>query len=170
MSLVDLPENVKHRFSQARGVPKKSWIESAREKIQFIKRQRHHFPDLATLEDKTEQSKLADILRQHQEIPETAKDQAARKIIDFTRKMTQDEYEIFRIHIILSDMIRDVDTGLLSDVKMQEGDTLPFGFTDTQQIRDTFDTFDQMANRNSIGAKGDYRSTNHDQRHGPGNG
>ena len=144
-----LPENVKHRFAQARGVPKVSFIEKAREKIRFIKSQRYHFPDLYTIGVQSEEDQLNDVLRRHQEVPETAKDVAARKILEFTGELTQDEYEVFRIHVILSDMIRDVNgpDPLLTDAMLKEGETLPFGFESVQQIRDTYDTFEQLADQ-----------------------
>jgi hypothetical protein len=142
-----LPEEVKHRFAQARGVPKQSWIESVKEKIDFVKSQKHHFPDLYTIGNIAEEDKLADVLRQHQEVPESAKDQAARKVLEFTRNLTQDQYEVFRIHVILSDMMRDIDTELLTDRGLKEGETLPFGFKSVQEIKDTFETFDQLADQ-----------------------
>jgi DNA repair protein RadC len=144
-----LPEHVKHRFAQHRGVPKVSWIEKAREKIQFVRSQRYHFPDLYTIGNQREEDQLNDVLRQHQEVPETAKDFAARKILEFTRDLSQDEYEVFRIHVILSDMMRDINgpNPLLTDAMLKEGETLPFGFKNVQEIRDTYDTFEQLADQ-----------------------
>ena len=156
-----LPENVKHRFAQNRGVPKVSWIQKVNEKIAFVKSQRHHFPDLYRIGNEKEEDQLADVLRQHQEVPESVKDQASRKILQFTKGMKQDEYEIFRINVILADMIRDIDEKLITDAPRKDGVTLPFGFESTKQIRDTYEKFQQMANKNPTvkAAIADRRST-----------
>ncbi len=143
-----LPEEVRDRFAKARGVPKTPWKERAKERIQYLRSLRWHFPGLSRLQDVTQAAQLADILRQHQEVPETSKDQAVRAITRFTKPLTQAEYEIFRTHVILSDMMRDVESGLLDDQNLKETETLPFGFRDLKELRTTWMVFDQLADEN----------------------
>ena len=134
-----LPEEVEKRMAAARGNPRTPLWDKIKEVASEFARQRQHFPDLETIPDKKLRGRLADILRIHQEIPETARNEAAVKIKDWIEGLSKDEYEAFRMHIILADMMRDIRDGLTYDGK------LPFGFETVDQVEHAMDRYEQIA-------------------------
>lgn len=134
-----LPSEVEKRMAKAKGGPKVDFKEDLKERITEIRHQRQHFPDLKTIEDETLRAKVNDILRRHQEIPETAKNEAIQKIQSFTENLSKDGYKIYRMDIILADMMRDIRNGLTYDGK------LPFGFKTTEEVESSYTKFQETA-------------------------
>lgn len=137
-----LPTEVEKRMAKAKGGPKATFKEKAKETLAEAKRQKAHFPDLQTIEDKTLRAKFNDILRRHQEVPEAAKNETIRLIHSFTENLSKDGYKVYRMNIILADMMRDIKNGLTYDGK------LPFGFKTAEEVRESFSKFQDVAARN----------------------
>jgi len=138
-----LPAEVEQRMEASRGVPKTTLKEKVKEQIVEIRRQRQHFPKLKTIEDKNLRHRLADILRRHQEVPESVKQQTIKFLSSFTQDLSKQDYEAFRMHIILADMKRDIDKGLLD-----EKSKLPFGFSSIDDVEKAFKGYQELANNN----------------------
>jgi len=139
-----LPETARERIKEAEKASKKkkSFKERLAEHAAKIKASRQHFPFLESIEDKDLRHKLADILRQHQEVPEFARTKATRLVRDFIRGLDNEEYEVFRTYILLADMMRDVNKGLLDDQK------LPFGFESVGQVKEAFEKVKALVDDN----------------------
>ncbi len=133
-----LPDEVAERMEKARGVPRKPLLERIREGWEVIKSERQHFPKLWSIENESERYLLADILRRHQEIPETAKRQTIDMIKEFTKGLDRNEYEHYRMNILLADLMRDINKGLYE--KSDGTDKgLPFGFETPDQVRNAME-------------------------------
>ncbi len=137
-----LPKEVESRMAKAKP-PRATFKEKLKETVTTIKHQKEHFPDLQTIEDKTLRAKVNDILRRHQEIPEAAKNKAIRLIASFTKNLSKDGYKVYRMNIILADMMRDIRNGLTYDGK------LPFGFKTIAQVEEAAEKFKDVADKNS---------------------
>lgn len=135
------PSEVSDRMKAAKGVPKKKFIQRIKDWAVDMSHQRRHFPELSRIKDKDERARVNDILRRHQEIPEVAKSEAIQMISDLSRGLSEDEYTTFRLHILMSDMMRDVKSGLLEDGK------LPFGFGTVQEVEESFAKLDDIAQK-----------------------
>lgn len=136
-----LPPRVEKRMAAAK-LPGTTWAEDISAHWTEIKRQRQHFPDLQTIEDKPLLHKVNDILRRHQEIPETTKNKTIQIIQSFTENLSKDGYKIYRMNIILADMMRDIKNGLTYDGK------LPFGFEKTSEVEDAYAKYKEAASGN----------------------
>lgn len=144
-----LPDIVRKRMEAARGVPREEYKEKIVEWGKKFKHGFSHFPALETIEDASLKARLKDILRLHQEIPETAKDIAARKIVDYVGILkNEQDYEDFRITLILADMVRDLDNGVLvpgTGAWKTEG---PFGFKTEEEVRNAYAAYLKKADEN----------------------
>ena len=135
----------RRRIKAAKGVGSEGFIEKRKEDLRRLAAERQHFPELTKVEDKTLRHQLADILRVHQEIPEVAKQMTAEKMRDFIKDLSTDAYDVYTMNIILADMIRDIDTGLLNNEMLGKGETFPFGFESVEQIAETYSKFQNLA-------------------------
>jgi hypothetical protein len=134
------------RIKAAKGVGTEGFIEKRKEDLKRLAAERQHFPELTKVEDPTLRHQLADILRVHQEIPEVAKQQTAEKMREFIKDLSTDAYDVYTMNIILADMIRDIETGLLNNQMLGKGETFPFGFESVEQIAETHEKFKTLAN------------------------
>jgi NTP hydrolase family protein/strawberry notch-like protein/inorganic pyrophosphatase-like protein len=139
-----LSDEVRKNMGISKGLPKPGFVERFEAGTEELKKQRHHFPELQTIEDKDERGALNDLLRQHQEVPETAKHKAITLIHSFMKDLSKKDYEVFRMNIILADMVRDINNGLTEDGK------LPFGFTTTEEVIGAYEQYASIA-RNTPG-------------------
>ncbi len=139
-----LPAEVERRRQAAKGVGKRTFVEKTKEHIETLKAERAHFPALEKIEDQKLRVQLADILRIHQEIPENARALTAEVMRGFIKDLSTDAYEIYTINILLADMMRDIETGLINNQMLREGETLPFGFESVEDIENAFAKFQRL--------------------------
>jgi hypothetical protein len=117
----NLPEERKKRLKGSRGVPVASLLQSAKIHGQDVwQSMTRNRPFL----DPKEQATVADILRTHQDTPDNAIRRAMQVLQGIVGGMKPKQYEIFTLHLLLQDMIRDIDSGLLANRA-----ELPLGFT-----------------------------------------
>jgi hypothetical protein len=133
-----LSPEVQVRMKAARGVPLAKVWERIVEDLKEFGRQRAHFPSLQKIVDKALRAKLNDLLRIHQEIPETVKLKAIQMIQGLTRDLSKDGFEVYRMNIILADMARDINKGLLDDGH------LPFGFKTKEEVLKALDDYKKL--------------------------
>ncbi len=126
-----LPEDVKKRLDvSSKGIPIASLAQKLRASVawtknQFTRAHEHLDPDTFGAE--------LNILRLFQETSENSRRKAQEQLADIVRPMkTMQEKRLFELHLVMDDMIRDMDSGLL---KPDQDGKLPFGF-DEQTARD----------------------------------
>ena len=135
----------KKRMAAAKGVGKTAFKDVAGKKYEELKAQRQHFPALNQVEDPKLRAQFADILRIHQEIPEVVKQQTADVMRGFIENLGSDAYDIYATNIILADMVRDIQSGLLNDALLTKGQTLPFGFESVADVETAYSKFQALA-------------------------
>jgi len=150
LSVADvLPDVVKERMERARGVPKTDHMTNIKEWGQKVKHGFAHFPGLETIKDIKLRAQLKNILRLHQEIPETAKDLTSRKILDFIGGLKDKQgHEDFRTTLILADLVRDLNNGVLVPGQGAWKEEGPFGFQTGEEIRKAYAAYQQKAEQN----------------------
>lgn len=115
-----LPDDVKARLQAAKGVPKPGLLDRAKIMgLDVWHSLTRHRPYLDPKADAT----IADILRTHQDTPRNSVRRALQVLQAITGGLRPKQYEAFTMTIVMRDMIRDLDSGLLTG---KEG--LPFGF------------------------------------------
>ena len=92
---------------------------------------RHH----ALLDPKVH-GELLNILRIHEAARNNCARRATDYIRDFTGALTPKRYDVFRMRIIMDDLLKDIESGLLNP---DETGGLPFDFDTVDQIRDYAD-------------------------------
>ncbi|MBC2712857.1 MAG: strawberry notch family protein [Desulfosarcina sp.] len=137
-----LPKEVETRMAKSRGAPKESFLDRMKAGLKKLGQQRHHFPELQAIKDKGLRASMNDLLRRHQEIPETVKNKTIQRLQGLTENLSRDGYEVFRMNIILADMVRDTNKGLIHDKK------LPFGFETVDQVVEASERYRRLADEN----------------------
>lgn len=128
-------EEVENRMKAARGLP----MATIKDRMKaFTEKAVHsftrHFPHLSSKTDGAE----IDILRQVEGIPEYSKWKAAKDIARIVGQMKPNQNEVFTRILILRDMLKDIEGGLL-------GGELPFGYADADQIQHDLDRYEAIA-------------------------
>jgi len=132
---------VERRIREAKGVKHASIKDKARELLALAwTEMSRHFPHL----DPKTQGKTIEVLRQFQEVPVWAKQKATDKLDEFIGKLSPEDRHVFGMHLILADMLRDLDSELLAP-DSEAG--LPFGYKDRDQVQRDFDHFSEIADR-----------------------
>jgi len=119
----------KERFEKAKVKNKKaSPLDSVKEAAERAKNifTRSH-PDL----DPKKFGQTLEYLRQVQDVPSYAQWQTFQDIYEFLDKMSDAELEVFTYNIILPDMVKDLESGVL---KEKDGE-LPFGYESLEQVK-----------------------------------
>jgi hypothetical protein len=132
---------VQERIKAAKGIKHASMKDKAKDLLALgwteITR---HFPHL----DPKTQGKTIEVLRQFQEVPVWSKRKATDKLDEFIGKLSPDDRNVFGMNLILADMLRDLDSELLSP-HPEEG--LPFGYKDRDQVQQDYDHFADTAGK-----------------------
>ena len=116
--------DVKNRLEASKGIPVPSFVQWAQKQSKELWwAARRHRPYL----NPQDQAEVANVLRLHQEVPENSKRRAMQALMALLEGMEKKHYETFTMSLIMDDMIKDIDSGLLS--KKEE---LPFGFTERE--------------------------------------
>lgn len=115
-----LPDDVKARLQAAKGVPKPGLLDRAKVMgVDVWHSLTRHRPYLDPKADAT----IADILRTHQDTPRNSVRRALQVLQAIAGGLRPKQYEAFSMTLVMRDMIRDLESGLLTG---KEG--LPFGF------------------------------------------
>ncbi|MEJ5241913.1 MAG: hypothetical protein WHS87_12010 [Anaerolineales bacterium] len=117
-----LSDEVKERLGASKGIQKPGLL--ARAKIMGLDvwhSLTRHRPYL----DPREDAMITDILRTHQETPKNSVRRALQVLQAIAGGLKPKQYEVFTMTLVMRDMIRDIDSGLLSG-------ELPFGFTEPE--------------------------------------
>jgi hypothetical protein len=119
----------KERFEKAKvkdkGIGVLDTVKDAAERAKNIFTRSH--PDL----DPKKFGQTLEYLRQVQDVPSYAQWQTFQDIYEFIDKMSDAELEVFTYNIILPDMVKDLESGVL---KEKDGE-LPFGYESLEQIK-----------------------------------
>jgi hypothetical protein len=122
-----LTDEEKKRLKSSHGLPVPTWLQlqgkNLRERWHEMSR---HRPFL----DPTQHATVADILRTHQANPENSTRRAMQMLQGIVAGLKPKQYEVFSLSLIMDDMVRDIESGLLS-----EKEALPFGFTQQSAVR-----------------------------------
>ena len=117
-----LTDEVKARLGASRGIQRPGLL--ARAKIVGLDvwhSLTRHRPYLDPEADAT----ITDILRTHQETPKNSVRRALQALQAIAGGLRPKQYEVFAMTLVMRDMIRDIDSGLLAG-------ELPFGFTEPE--------------------------------------
>lgn len=128
---------VQERLDSARGAKADTLSEHAKNFLEKIKHGARHFPLL----DPKKWGNLTNYLRVFEDVPNYSKYVAEKEIKGFIKTLDPGEYDVFRMNIILSDMLKDVDSGLLDGSK-----ELPFGYANREQLKADIENFQKQAN------------------------
>jgi len=132
---------VEKRIREAKGVKHAHIKDKAKELLALAwTEMSRHFPHL----DPKTQGKTIEVLRQFQEVPIWAKQKATDKLDEFIGKLSSDDRHVFGMNLILADMLRDLDSGLL-EPHPEVG--LPFGYKNSDQVQKDFDHFSAIAEK-----------------------
>ncbi|OPY09690.1 MAG: hypothetical protein A4E66_01690 [Syntrophus sp. PtaB.Bin001] len=132
---------VEKRIREAKGVKRSPIKDKAKELLGLgWQEMTRHFPHL----DPKTQGKTIEVLRQFQEVPVWSKQKATDKLDEFIGKLSPDDRHVFGMNLILADMLRDLDSGLL-EPHPEEG--LPFGYKDRDQVQQDYDHFSEIADQ-----------------------
>jgi tRNA G10 N-methylase Trm11 len=104
---------------------------------------RRHFPHL----DPNKHGEYANILRLFEAIPESSKHKAETIIKDILGGLNEKEYDVFSYNVILEDMMKDLESGLLRSDNLKEGETLPFGYKSKDEVQHDLDHFRAQAEK-----------------------
>lgn len=96
-----------------------------------------HFPELDSKTD----GQVIDILRRHEEVPNSSKYDALQVLRGITAGLGPRKYDVFSRLVILPDIIRTIKEG------KYEGKDLPFGYKDQASIESDLSKFNALAER-----------------------
>jgi hypothetical protein len=131
-----LPEEVKARLEAAKGVPKPGLLDQARVLGADVWHSlTRHRPYLDPAADAT----ITDILRTHQDTPRNSVRRALQVLQAIAGGLRPKQYQAFSLTLIMRDMIRDIDSGLLAGKE-----ALPFGF-DEKTARSYLEHLERIA-------------------------
>jgi hypothetical protein len=149
---------VQKRKEAARGLGgrvklKEKILEKATEFLASWRRHFQHINPDATVEARfgkrliarADMGDLANVLRLHEAIPEYSKNKAKHIINDILGGLDEKEYEVFSEVVILSDLMKDIESGLLDAENLQEGETLPFGYRSREEVELDLAHFQEQA-------------------------
>ncbi len=128
---------VDKRMKAAKGLPSSTFFERMKTHAgRTLHSFTRHFPHL---DPKTDGAEI-DILRQVEAMQELSKWKATRDLAAITKDMKPNEYELFTRILILDDMVKDIDSGLLKG-------ELPFGYANDAQVRQDLQRYRSIANQ-----------------------
>lgn len=130
---------IQKRLDSARGAKADALSDHVRSFLEKVKHGARHFPLL----DPKKWGNLTNYLRIFEEVPNYSKHVAEQEIKGFIKDLSPAEYDVFRMNIILADMMKDVESGLL------DGDgELPFGYQNRGQLEaDILNFREQMTDK-----------------------
>jgi len=130
---------VEQRIQASKGAPKAG----LKEKItKGIERTAHSFTRHFPLLDPKRDGAESDILRRAESIPEYAKKTATKDIAAIVGNLRKNQAEVFTRVLILDDMLKDIESGLLKG-------ELPFGYGNEEQVRADLEKFQRAADGNA---------------------
>ena len=137
-SLKSVNEKVEWRWQKSKGITQKGMIEKIKEHAHDIAELRKTFLGL----DYKADAKVINILREFGAVPEYSKHMAAETTAGILAGLGPKKYDIFTRNVILPDIIRDIESGLLTDEK------LPFGYQSVSEVQADHDKFKSLADAN----------------------
>jgi len=133
-------QNVEQRLKAAKGFRTASMFERARNwglsLVQSFTRQLPKLPP-------KRYGQALDILRRYAENPRYSRDVATNAINEVVKDLSKQQYQIFSRVIILEDLLRDLDSGLLESTG-----PLPFDYQNRQQIEQDYQKYLDIADIN----------------------
>lgn len=134
---------VQKRMEKSRGLGKQGSVkERALARLEEVWHSwRRHFPHL----DPAKHGKYINILRLFEAVPTYSKTRARDIIKDILGDLNNQEYDVFSYNVILEDMLKDIESGLLDVDNLMEGETLPFGYRNTEQVEQDLEHFKDQA-------------------------
>lgn len=92
--------------------------------------------------DPTQDGAVINILREFQEAPLVAWEKAGYTTVKFIKDLAPAERKVFTYNLVLADMLRDLDSGLLDGTQ-----ELPFGYKNRQQVEVDAKHFQALARK-----------------------
>jgi protein-L-isoaspartate O-methyltransferase len=124
---------VQARIDANRGVKAKRFLEKVQDWATHAKHVAfRHFVHL----DPKKFGNVISILREAEAIPSTSQEWAAERMREILGDFSKEEYRIFSMRVILPDMLKDIDSGLLDETK------IPFGYESRDQVVQDLEHFE----------------------------
>ena len=136
-----LRDDVKKRLQASKGIPVPKFLDwaSSQAKDIWYSATRHR-PFL----DPKEYTQVANVLRIQQEVPENSARRGMQVLQVVVGGMQPKHYETFTMALIMDDMVKDMDNGLLSGTE-----ELPFGFT-PEEARSYRDRLQELVDKTPV--------------------
>jgi hypothetical protein len=142
-----LPPDAAKQMEANRGVKKATLLDRLMEIAGTIAHERHHFSELMKDPDTSSRSFNKEKLRHQQDVAQNSADFAKRKITNFIRGLDRAGMDMYAMNIIMGDMVRMADEGLISDGK------IPNGFKTVDELKDTYKKLQDATKKNSSVAR-----------------
>lgn len=143
-TIASVSPTVESRWQKAKGGQLPSFITRSKEAtVRLFHEFTRSRPELSPRKD----GKVIDILRRHDETPSYSKAVATDVLKGITGGFGPKKYDVFTRNIILPDLIKDIDKGLLAE------DALPFGYKNRTEIDADYQKFKSIADANPDIAK-----------------
>ena len=126
----DMPE-AEARYQASKGAGQRTILRSVKEWWGETKQYFKHEPYL----DKKKDAAVINIMREFENTPEFSKHVAAESTTGILAGLGPKKYEVFTKTIILDDMVKDLESGLLKEPEAGSDRTLPFGFKTTEDVQ-----------------------------------
>jgi hypothetical protein len=126
--LTSVNPDVDANFTGAHGIKKVPLWDKIKDKLYDIKETGQHFKHIT----ESEYPVIYDKLRLFEAVPDRVKKEAYERIASFIRPLGQNRegFEAFERHIVLQDLIHDID-----NTKLFENKELPWGYNTADEIR-----------------------------------
>lgn len=134
---------VNERLKAAKGVKYASLKDRAKDAL--VTGWEHFTRHFQHLDPKTDGA-VIDVFRKFQDVPAWAKDETVRQLSGFIGRLSPQGRDVFTMNILLPDMIRDIENGIL-DADNEGG--LPFGYKNRDQVQQDYDHFRTIAEKST---------------------
>ena len=129
--LNQLRKEVRDRMQAAEGIPVPRFIDKGKKGVlgswhSFTR----SFADL----DSRNFGDVTNVLRLHREAPDNAVRRAMDVMVNLLDGLDHNQYTAFRMKLIMDDMVKDIDSGLLK-LDPEKDETFPFGFADVAEVK-----------------------------------
>ena len=129
--LGQLREEVRVRMKAAEGIPVPKFIDKGKKGILSSW---HSFTRSFSELDNRNFGDVTNILRLHREAPDNAVRRAMDVMVNLLDGLDHNQYSAFRMKLIMDDMVRDIESGLLTP-DVTKGEMFPFGFADVAEVQ-----------------------------------
>lgn len=132
------------RYQGAKGAGQRTILRRVNDWWSEVKQYAKHEPYL----DKKKDAAVINIMREFENTPEFSKHVAAEGTTGILAGLGPKKYEVFTKSLVLDDMVKDLESGLLKEPEAGSGQTLPFGFKTIADVKRNQARFKALADAN----------------------